>query len=106
VRPQVAGDCPGWCIDAGGGLTIEHSTFQDIGGTALNFYNGGGGTIRDSSFIGNGAGIVVDLDGRVLMERNLFVGNRSGISLNTHDSEGVNDNTVAGNLFWGNGTGL
>ena len=105
VRPLVPGDCLAGASTPVG-LTIEHSTFRDIGGAALNFYNGGDATIRHSTFIGNGAAIVVDLGSDVRMENNWFIDNQVAVSLNTHDGDGVHRNTIRNNVFWHNGSGL
>lgn len=106
VRPPTPGGCSDFCIEAGD-VTIGHSTFQDIGGIALDFFFGSeGATIRHTDFLRNGTGISIQGDDGITIEKNRFIGNETGLNLYTEDGLGVNDHTIRANLFRQNQWGL
>jgi hypothetical protein len=106
VQPETPGACDSFCIEAGD-VTIEHSTFRDYGGIALDFFFGSdGSTIRHTDFVRNHIGVSIQGDSGLVLEKNRFIDNDIGLNLFTEDGFGVNDLTIRTNMFRQNDLGL
>jgi hypothetical protein len=106
VRYDPSSTFRGFAIEAGSGITVEHSTFENFPAIALDFYFGEGGTIRSSVFRGNGTAISIQESSDVLVESTWFIDNDRGVNLFPENGAGINRNTVQKNVFLRNGTGV
>ena len=97
---------PSIWLEAGSNFTVMHSKFVDIPGIALDFYFNTGGSIRRSSFTGNGYAISIQKSNDVVIQDNRFVDNQRGVNLRDEDGVGVNGNTILHNTFRGNDYGV
>ena len=106
IRPAPSTSWLGIFIEAGSNLTVDHSTFENIPGAALDFFFFEGGTVRDSVFRGNGTGISIQKSTDVLIENSSFIDNGRGVNLWPEDHYGVDRTTIKHNMFRGNGYGV
>jgi parallel beta-helix repeat protein len=102
-----AGAPRGFFIEAGSNFTVKNSTFTNIPNIVLDFFfSAGGGTVRKSTFTGNGSAISIQRSNGVLIEKNKFMGNSLGVNLYDENGAGVSNNKIRYNTFRENGVGI
>lgn len=95
-----------WAVEAGHRTTISGSRFERTP-TAVSLFWGGQGVVRDSTFVDNRNGVLVENFDDHVVRGNRFVGNERGVLLWDADGEGtVRDSVVTHNRFEGNEVGL
>lgn len=112
AKLTVVAQYPGttsFLIETADRFSANQCSFINAPGVALDFYFGQGGTVRNSTFIGNRYAISLQKGGETLgvtLQNNLFIGNTFGINLYNENSAGVNNNRISANTFQGNDIGI